>query len=93
MRGEGGAAPEPARKAEAAQLIRHMTRPDNQMRLPQFIPTGLTSRRAAEMIDPRYRRDTPSDPGNMTNALELDADFWVEYGDQLTQRFNAWLAR
>jgi len=80
------------RKAEAAQLLRHMTLPENQMRLPQFIPTGLTSRRAGELIDPRLRLDTPSDPRNMIDALELDANFWVEYGDQLTQRFNAWLA-
>ena len=81
------------RKSEAAQLLRFMTRPENQMRLPQFIPTGLTSRRAQQLIDPRLKLDTPSDPRNMTNALELDANFWVEYGDQLTQRFNAWLAR
>jgi len=80
-------------KSEAQQLIRYMTRPENQMRLPQFIPTGLTNRRAQELIDPRLRLDTPSDPRNMTNALELDANFWVEYGDQLTQRFNAWLSR
>lgn len=81
------------RKAEAMQLLRYMTRPENQVRLPQFIPTGLTSRRANEIVDPRLKLDTPSDPRNMTNALELDANFWVEYGDQLTQRFNAWLAR
>ena len=81
------------RKAEAAQLLRYMTRPENQVRLPQFIPTGLTSRRASEIVEPRLRLDTPSDPKNMTNALELDANFWVEYGDQLTQRFNAWLSR
>jgi len=80
------------RKAEAAQLLRFMTQPENQMRLPQFIPTGLTNRAASERIDPRLRLDTPSDPRNMTNALELDANFWVEYGDQLTQRFNAWLS-
>ncbi len=81
------------RKTEAAELLRFMTRPENQMRLPQFIPTGLTNKRAQQLIDPRLRLNTPSDPRNMTHALELDANFWVEYGDQLTQRFNAWLAR
>jgi putative spermidine/putrescine transport system substrate-binding protein len=81
------------RKAEAMQLVRHMTRAENQVRLPRFIPTGLTNRSAARMIDPRLTLDTPSNPANMTNALELDAGFWVEYGDQLTQRFNAWLSR
>jgi hypothetical protein len=28
----------------------------------------------------------------MRNALALDAEFWVENSDQLTQRFNAWAA-
>lgn len=81
------------RKAEAAQLLRYMTQPENQMRLASHIPTGLTNIEANRRVDPKLKRDTPSDPANMTGALELDADFWVEYGDQLTQRFNAWVAR
>jgi putative spermidine/putrescine transport system substrate-binding protein len=81
------------RKAEAAQLLRYMTRPENQMRLASYMPTGLTSIEANRLVDPKFKLDTPSDPANMTDALELDADFWVEYGDQLTQRFNAWVAR
>ena len=81
------------RKREALELLRFVTRPENQIRLAELIPTGLTNRRAVETVDPRYRYETPSDPRNMTNALELNANFWVEYGDQLTQRFNAWLAR
>lgn len=81
------------RKAEAAQLVRYMTRAENQARLPQFIPTGLTNKQAGTLIDPKLKLDTPSDPANMADALELDGNFWVEYGDQLTQRFNAWVAR
>jgi len=81
------------RKAEAAQLLRYMTRPGNQARLASHIPTGLTSIEANRRVDPKLKLDTPSDPANMIRALELDAHFWVEYGDQLTQRFNAWVAR
>ncbi|MBB6426958.1 polyamine ABC transporter substrate-binding protein [Sphingopyxis sp. JAI128] len=81
------------RPAEAAQLLRYMTRPENQARLARYIPTGLTSVEANRIVDPKLKQNTPSDPANMTDALELDADFWVEYGDQLTQRFNAWVAR
>ena len=29
----------------------------------------------------------------MKGALALDAAFWVENGDQLSQRFNAWAAK
>lgn len=81
------------RQAEAMQLVRYMTRPENQVRLPEFIPTGLTNIEAAAAVDRRLTLETPTNPANMTNALELDANFWVEYGDQLTQRFNAWLSR
>lgn len=81
------------RKAEAAQLLRYMTRPENQIELARHIPTGLTNVEANRRVDPKLKLDTPSDPANMTDALELDANFWVEYGDQLTQRFNAWVAR
>jgi putative spermidine/putrescine transport system substrate-binding protein len=81
------------RREEANELLRYMTRPENQMRLAMFMPTGLTSIEASRRIDPVYKRDTPTDPANMTDALQLDGDFWVEYGDQLTQRFNAWVAR
>lgn len=81
------------RKAEANELLRFMTRTENQMRLPTFMPTGLTNIAASRQIDPVWKRDTPSDPANMTDALALNGDFWVEYGDQLTQRFNAWVAR
>lgn len=81
------------RKAEAAQLLRYMTRPENQIELARHIPTGLTNVEANRRVDPKLKLNTPSDPANMTDALELDANFWVEYGDQLTQRFNAWVAR
>jgi putative spermidine/putrescine transport system substrate-binding protein len=81
------------RRAEAALLLRYMTRPENQVRLARFIPTGLTNVEANRIVEPAFKKDTPSDPANMTDALELDANFWVEYGDQLTQRFNAWVAR
>ena len=81
------------RKAEAAQLLRYMTRPENQVELARHIPTGLTNVEANRRVDPKLKLDTPSDPANMTDALELDANFWVEYGDQLTQRFNAWVGR
>lgn len=81
------------RKPEAAQLLRFVTEAENQKRLARLIPTGLTNREAIRTIEPQYRRDTPTDPANMADALQLDGDFWVEYGDQLTQRFNAWVTR
>ncbi len=81
------------RKAEAAQFVRFATRPENQMALARIMPTGLTNKAAQAGIEPRWRENTATDPANMARALKLDGDFWVEYGDDLTQRFNAWVAR
>src|SRR3546814_2015833 len=64
------------RKQEAEQLLRFMPRPENQMRLARFIPTGLTNIAQNRRVDPKLTRHTPSDPANMTNATELDAHSW-----------------
>jgi len=81
------------RKAQALQFIQYATRADSQLRFAALIPTGVTNKTAASAAPPALREETPSDPRNMTNSLALDTAFWVEYGDQLTQRFNAWVAR
>lgn len=82
-----------AHSDEGMELIRHMKQPQHEMRLPCFIPTGLSSKAALAAIDPELLRDTPSNPNNLQRSLELDAQFWVEHSDQLTQRFHAWVAQ
>ena len=34
----------------------------------------------------------PTAPENLTNALVLGLDFWVDHDAELNERFNAWLA-
>lgn len=80
-------------KDDSTQLLRYMKAPQNEMRLPRFIPTGLSSKAAIAALDPALKRDTPSNPDNLRRAVELDAQFWVENSDQLTQRFNSWVAQ
>ena len=63
------------------------------MRLAQFIPTGLSNRAAIDALEPQFKRDTPSNPANLERAVQLDAPFWVEHLEELTQRFNAWAAQ
>jgi len=81
------------RKAEAQQLMGFMMRPQNQLQLARLIPTGLTNKAAIAALDPQLKQDTPSNSANMAEALPLDGDFWVEYGDRLTQRFNTWVTQ
>jgi putative spermidine/putrescine transport system substrate-binding protein len=81
------------RAKKAMRLIQYMKRPENEARLPLFIPTGLSNKQAIAALDAPLRQDTPSNPDNMQHALQLDAHFWVENSDVLSQRFDAWAAK
>jgi putative spermidine/putrescine transport system substrate-binding protein len=81
------------RKQQAMRLLQYMKEAEQEARLAQFIPTGLSNRAAIASLDPELKQDTPSNPHNLERAVELDAQFWVEHSEQLTQRFNAWAAR
>ncbi len=35
----------------------------------------------------------PTNPENFKTAVKFNTDFWADYGDQLEERFNAWLAQ
>jgi putative spermidine/putrescine transport system substrate-binding protein len=80
-------------KADALKLMAYMKSADHEINLPRYMPAGLSNKEAIARIDPALIKETPSNPDNMKNALVLDADFWVENNDQLTQRFNAWASR
>jgi putative spermidine/putrescine transport system substrate-binding protein len=81
------------RAREAMLLLQYMKRPENEARLPLYIPTGLSNKEAIAALDAPLKQDTPSNPDNMRHALQLDAPFWVEHSDALNQRFDAWAAR
>lgn len=80
-------------KAESRALLRYMKTPVHEMRLPEFIPTGLSNKASIAGLAPELKRDTPSNPDNLRHSVELDAAFWVENLEPLSQRFNAWLAQ
>jgi putative spermidine/putrescine transport system substrate-binding protein len=80
-------------KEQAMQLVTFMTRPENQKQLPSLIPLGVTNKEAIAQADPQGLANTPSNPENIKNAVNINAAFWVENSDQLNQRYNAWAAK
>ncbi|MBN9055908.1 MAG: ABC transporter substrate-binding protein, partial [Rhizobiales bacterium] len=62
-------------------------------KLPQYVAYGLPVKEAAAKVPPELAKDLPTEPANMTDALSLDIDFWIDNSEALTQRFNAWLAQ
>lgn len=65
---------------------------DNQAKLPDAIAYGVTNRAANGKIDAKRLKDLPTAQDNMAKAVEVDAGFWLENIDRLTERFNKWAA-
>lgn len=83
-----------AENKDAAQdFIAFASLPENQVKLPNFVAYGLPNNEAASMVKPEFAADLPTAPANMTDALALNVDFWIDNSEALTERFNAWLAK
>ncbi len=78
-------------KEAALDFISFASKPENLAKLPEFIAYGLPSISASDMVPAEYQLDLPTYPDNLTEALPLDVDFWIDNSESLTQRFNAWL--
>jgi putative spermidine/putrescine transport system substrate-binding protein len=80
-------------KAQGMDFIAFASKPENQAKLPKFIAYGLTNTKANTLVSADLKSELPTTPENMSQALPLDVDFWVENTEPLTERFNAWIAQ
>jgi len=78
---------------EAYEFIKFASRPENQKVLSITIPYGPTNVAAVKQVDPKIVPELPTAPENLKNSLAIDTQFWVEYGEDLDERFNAWAAK
>lgn len=80
-------------KEEGMKMIAFMNNPDLMVKLPAEIPYGLPRPDVSANVDPSLAADLPTNPAHMTNALTADDKFWLHNQDDLSARFNAWLAQ
>ncbi|KAA3654679.1 MAG: ABC transporter substrate-binding protein [Proteobacteria bacterium] len=78
---------------EAYEFIRFASQAKPQSQYAALIPYGPTHKGAVGMMDAKVAADLPTAPANLEGALPSNTEFWVEYGEDLEQRFNAWAAR
>ena len=45
------------------------------------------------MIDPKVLPTLPTAPANLNGALGINVQFWVDHGEELEERFNAWASK
>ncbi|WP_316206879.1 MULTISPECIES: ABC transporter substrate-binding protein [unclassified Bradyrhizobium] len=80
----------------AYDLLAMLAQPERQADFARRFPYGPTYVEAASMLDADQRRELPQG-SNIANALNLGSDeaiqFWLDRQDELTDRWNAWVAR
>jgi putative spermidine/putrescine transport system substrate-binding protein len=77
----------------AYQFIAFSTKAENQANQTNYISYGPANTEATPHIKPDVLKDLPSAPDNMKNAITVDPQFWADHGEELRDRFNAWLAQ
>jgi putative spermidine/putrescine transport system substrate-binding protein len=88
------AIPKGGPKVDAAyKFITWSSQPKPMAEQTKYISYGPANKDAVPAIDPATLPDLPTAPENMKNALSVDPQFWADNGDQLRERFNAWLAK
>lgn len=73
-------------------FIAYATSADIQSKLPETQAYGITNKAAISKVPANLAADLPSTPANMQGAVAWDATYWVDRSEELTSRFNAWLA-
>jgi putative spermidine/putrescine transport system substrate-binding protein len=86
--------PKDTPKRDAAyRFIAFASSPERQADQSNYISYGPANTDAVPNINPEVLKDLPTAPDNMKTALIVDPQFWADKGEELRERFNAWLAQ
>jgi len=81
------------RVEKAYDFIKYSSQPQAMANQTKYISYGPANKDAIPNIDPAVLPDLPTAPANMTNVLIVDPQFWADHGQELRDRFTAWLAQ
>ncbi|MVT76419.1 extracellular solute-binding protein [Bradyrhizobium cajani] len=78
---------------EAYKFLAFAGSPQPQADLTHYIPYAPANKDAMTLVDPAVLPYLSTTPEHDAIALHGSPPFWIEYGDELRQRFTAWLAK
>jgi putative spermidine/putrescine transport system substrate-binding protein len=77
----------------AYKYLAYVAQEDINGKLSQFIPYGPVVKAATKFVPEGTLAKLPTAPDHMKIVLVLDVEFWGDHGEDLTKRFNAWIAK
>ena len=78
--------------AAAMAFIGHATSVKPQQAFPTFIGYGPSNMKAFDGLPAQIAADLPT-KDDMSKAVLTSDKFWLDHGDELTQRFSVWAAK
>ena len=79
--------------ALAQQFVAFTVKPEVMATQSQYISYGPTLKAAMSKVPASIQADLPNAPANVKNAFVVSPQFWADHEEELTERFNKWLAR
>jgi len=73
--------------------VKFASDPKNMSQQSKYIAYAPTNMDAIGLVDPAIAPTLPTFPDNMKTAVTTDLVFWADNNEELTKRFNAWLAQ
>lgn len=74
----------------AYRFVAYASKASNQKVLSNQLAYGPSNRKTLSMLDPKLRARMPSSAEHLEHALRIDTAFWIEHGEALEKRFDAW---
>ncbi len=78
---------------EAYRFVTFASGVGPQAEQTKYIAYGPANKDAIPGIEPATLPNLPTAPDNLKTAFNVDPQFWADHGDELKERFNAWLAK
>ena len=85
-------------KDVAFEFLNFSTATEQLAAQASYISYGPARKSSAPLVGKYHNKDIdmgpqmPTAPNNLANAVQSNFEFWADNSDQLTERFNAWLA-
>ncbi len=79
--------------AEAKKFVAFTMNPDVMATQSKYISYGPTLKAAIAKVPADILADLPTAPQNTRTAFVVSSEFWADHDEELTERFNKWLAQ
>ncbi|MFZ6044536.1 ABC transporter substrate-binding protein [Pseudomonas sp. CR3202] len=81
------------KKEQAMAFLRFATQSSVLADQSKYIAYGPTRQSSQPLVSEEVKPHLPTTDANFATALQVDSEWWADHADELSERFNAWLAK